>query len=119
MESEPPRRIVAVGDQFRYESGLRDRFRDRDGLRKLSGNSHGRIAISRNPTQGASIADGIAGLERRTVGAFTGPVSVGEPVRMLMRWIAIMDVHERSLGERQQKARRDAEMDRAPHFVRL
>jgi hypothetical protein len=38
---------------------------------------------------------------------------------MLMRWIAIMDVHERSLGERQQKARRDAEMDRAPHFVRL
>ncbi|MBL8177434.1 MAG: hypothetical protein JNK48_22345 [Bryobacterales bacterium] len=61
----------------------------------------------------------IVRLERHTIGAFTGPVSVGEPVRMLMRWIAIVDVHERSLGESEQKTHSNAEMDRAPHFVEL
>ena len=109
-----------MGDQFRYESGLRDRFPDRDGgLRKRGCKSHGRFAISGNPTQGASIAGVIVRLERQTIVAFTGPVCVGEPVRMLMRWIAIVDVHERSLGESEHKAHRNAEMDRAPHFVEL
>jgi hypothetical protein len=61
----------------------------------------------------------IVRLERQTIGVFTGPVCVGEPVRMLMRWIAIMHVHERSLGENEQKAPGNAKMDRAPHSLEL
>ena len=110
FEGKLPRRIVAVGDQFRYERGLRDRLRDQDRLRKRSCESHGRLAISGNPTQGASIADVIVSLERQTIGVFTGPMCVREPERMLMRWIAIMDMHERSLGKGQQEASEYAEM---------
>ncbi len=109
-----------MGDQFRYESGLRNRFPDRDGgLRKRGCKSHGRFTVSGNPTQGASIAGVIVRLERQTIGTFTGPVCVGEPVRMFMRWIAIMDMHERSLGESEHEAHSNTEMDRAPHFVEL
>ena len=106
-----------MGDQLRYECGLRDRFRDRDGLRKRSCESHGRLAITRNPTQGASIADVIVGLDRQTICAFTGPVCVGEPVRMLMRRIAIMDMHERSLGKGQQEAGYCAKMQCPTHVL--
>jgi hypothetical protein len=108
-----------MGDQFRYESGLRGRFRDRDGLRKRGGKSHGTFALFGNPTQKASIADVIIRLDLQTIGAVTVPVRVGEPVRMFMRWIPIMDMHERSLGESKQKAHNHAEMDRAPHSVGL
>lgn len=117
FEGKLPRRIVAVGDQFRYECGLRDRFRNRDRLRKRSCESHGRLAVTGNPTQGASIADVIVSLERQTIGAFTGPVCVRKPVRMLMRWIAIMDMHERSLGEGQKEASGYAKMQCPTHVL--
>lgn len=42
---------------------------------------------------------------------------VCEPVRMLMRWIAIMDVHERSLGKGQQEASEYAEMQCPTHVL--
>lgn len=106
-----------MGDQFRYECGLRDRFRNRDRLRKRSCESHGRLAVTGNPTQGASIADVIVSLERQTIGAFTGPVCVRKPVRMLMRWIAIMDMHERSLGEGQKEASGYAKMQCPTHVL--
>ena len=106
-----------MGDQFRYERGLCERFRNRDRFRKRSCESHGRLAISGNPTQGASIADVIVSLERQTIGVFTGPVCVREPVRMLMRWIAIMGVHERSLGKGQQEAGDYAKMQCPTHFL--
>lgn len=59
----------------------------------------------------------IVGLDRQTICAFTGPVCVGEPVRMLMRRIAIMDMHERSLGKGQQEASGYAKMQRPTHFL--
>ncbi|MBK9167366.1 MAG: hypothetical protein IPM24_07855 [Bryobacterales bacterium] len=58
----------------------------------------------------------IVRLERHTTGLFTGPMCVREPMRMPMRRIAVMDVQERSLGESEQEARGDAEMDCTPHF---
>jgi hypothetical protein len=116
LESQPPRRIVAVGNEFRYESGLGGRFRDRYGLRHGRDESHRGFAVSRNPTQGASIAHLIVGLERRALRFFTSPTCMGEPVRVLTRWIAAVDVTKRSLSEREQEARRNAKLDRAPHF---
>ena len=117
FEGELPRRIVAVGDQFRCESGLRDRFRYRDGLRKRCRKSDGILAITGNPTQRASIADVIVSLDRQTTCAFISPVWVGEPVRMLMRRIAIMDVQERSLGKGQQEAGDYAKMQCSTHVL--
>ena len=93
-----------MGDQFRYESGLRDRLRYRDGLRKRCGKTDGILAITGNPTQRAGIANVVVSLDRQTTCAFISPVCVGEPVRMLMRWIAIVDVQERSLRKGQQEA---------------
>jgi len=81
-----------VGDEFRYECGLYDRFRDRDRLGKRSCNSYGRLAIPGNPTQGACIANVIVSIDRQTICAFASPVGVGEAVRMLMRWITVVDV---------------------------
>lgn len=106
-----------MGDQFGYEGGLRDRFRDRDDLRKRCCKSYGRLAIPGNPAQGASIAGVVVRLERRTIGVFTGPVYVGEPVRMLMRWIAIVDVQERGLGKGQQEASGYAKMQCLMHVL--
>lgn len=59
----------------------------------------------------------IVSLERQTIGVFTGPVCVREPVRMLMRWIAIMGVHERSLGKGQQEAGDYAKMQCPKHVL--
>jgi hypothetical protein len=81
-----------VGDEFRYECGLRDRLRDRDRLRKRSCESHGRLAITGDPTQRANVAGVIVSLDCQTISAITSPVCVCEPVRMLMRWNSIMDV---------------------------
>ena len=79
-------------DEVRYESGLGDRFRDRYGLRRGRDESHGGFAVSSNPTQGASITHLIVGLKRWALRFLTGPMCMGEPVRVLMRWIAIVDV---------------------------
>jgi len=108
-----------VGDEFRYESGLGDRFRDRYGLRHGRDESHGEFAVSSNPTQGASITHVIVGPERRALRFLTGPMCMGEPVCVLMRWIAIVDVKKRSLSEGEQEARGNAKMDCAPHFLVL
>jgi hypothetical protein len=59
----------------------------------------------------------IVSLERQTIGVFTGPMCVREPERMLMRWIAIMDVHERSLGKGQQEAGDYAKMQCPTHVL--
>ena len=117
FEGKLPRRIVVVGDQFRYERGLCERFRNRDRFRKRSCESHGTLAVTGNPTQRANIADVIVRVERQTIGVFTGPVCVREPVRMLMRWIAIMDVQERSLGKGQQEAGDCAKMACPTHVL--
>jgi len=61
----------------------------------------------------------IVGLERRALRFFTGPMCMGEPVRVHMCWIAIVDVKKRSLSEGEQEARGDAKMDCAPHFLAL
>jgi hypothetical protein len=44
-------------------------------------------------------------------------MSMGEPARMPMRRIAIMDVKERSLSEGEQKARGNSNVDRASHSL--
>lgn len=59
----------------------------------------------------------IVSLERQTIGVFTGPMCVREPERMLMRWIAIMDMHERSLGKGQQEAGGYAKMQCPAHVL--
>jgi hypothetical protein len=59
----------------------------------------------------------IVSLERQTIGVFTGPMCVREPERMLMRWIAIMDVQERSLGKGQQEAGDCAKMACPTHVL--
>ncbi len=92
FEGKLPRRIVAVGDQFRYERGLRDPLRDQDRLRKRSCESHGRLAITGNPTQRACIANVIVSLDRQTICAFTRPMCVSESMGVLMAWITVVDV---------------------------
>lgn len=118
FESEPPRRIVAVGDEFGYESGLGDRFRDRYGLRYGGNESNRGFAVTGNPAKGANVTHVIVRLECGTPG-FAGPMCMGEPVRVLMRWIAIVDVKERRLSEGEQEARGYAKMDCAPHFMAI
>lgn len=98
FECEPPRRIVAVWDEFRYERGPSIGFRDRHGLRQGRGESHGGFAISSNPAQRTRITHVVIGLESRTLSFVTAPMRVGEPVRMLVRWIAIVDMKKRSLS---------------------
>jgi len=92
FEGEPPRRIVAVGDQFRYECGLYDRFRNRDRLGKRSCKPHGRLAISGNPTKRTSFTGVILGLQGRAIVVLGGPMSVSESMGMLRAWITVVDV---------------------------
>lgn len=59
----------------------------------------------------------IVSLNRQTNCAFTSPVCVAEPMRVFMRRIAIMNVHERSLGKGQQEAGNDAKMQCPTHVL--
>lgn len=108
---------MAAGNQFRYECRLGDRFRNYRAFRQCRDESDRGSAISNIPSETKSITNVIVVLECGSLGSFSRPMYVGEPVRMLMRWIAIVDVQKRSLSEGEQEARRNAMMNCAPHVL--
>lgn len=83
-ESEPPRWIVAVRDEFRQRSGLDFGFRYRNRHREGGCDSQRRLAIARNPVQRTNFLRVIERCNFGTLSSSRIPMDMGDAVCMFV-----------------------------------